>query len=161
MEADYRFYNQAGQLIELTFSHEPQASRCLDHVWVICRYKEKWLLTNHKERGLEFPGGKIEGSESAEQAVYREVFEETGGEIKALHYLGFYVVKSEKDCFSKGIYYARIGNLERRDHYLETDGPVLVDELSAEIVKDRHFSFIMQDDVLIRTLHFLAEKKID
>lgn len=161
VEANYRFYNEAGQFIDLTFSQGAEARRCLDHVWVICCYKEKWLLTNHKERGLEFPGGKIEKNETAEQAVYREVFEETGGVINALKYLGFYEVKSEKDSFCKGIYYARIEKLEKRDDYLETDGPVLIDELSSEIVKDSHFSFIMQDEVLIRTLHYLAEKKIN
>ncbi|HHY21241.1 MAG TPA: nucleoside triphosphatase YtkD [Bacilli bacterium] len=160
MEADYRFYNSTGQFIQLTFSESDEVNCYLDHVWVICRYQQKWLLTNHKERGLEFPGGKIEQNEVAEQAVYREVFEETGGIIETLKFVGFYVVKSEEVSFNKGIYFARIEKLEEKDDYLETDGPMLVDELSAEIVKNAQFSFIMQDDVLLRTLEYLQENKI-
>lgn len=161
MKANYCFYNSEGQYIELTFSEEEHSSRDLDHVWVICRYREKWLLTNHKERGFEFPGGKIEPCESARKAVSREVFEETGGIIETFRYIGFYQVTSGGVSFKKGIYYATIEKIEDKEDYLETNGPLLVDHLSKEIVKDSRFSFIMKDDVLLRTLEYIEKFNVD
>lgn len=54
------FYHNEIRLsfLDHPFSKEPK------HVWVICRFKGKWLLTKHKDRGLEFPGGKVEEGES-------------------------------------------------------------------------------------------------
>ena len=40
---------------------------------VICRFFDQWLLTRHKERGWEFPGGKREPGETLEVAAFREV----------------------------------------------------------------------------------------
>ncbi|SIC87109.1 Putative 8-oxo-dGTP diphosphatase YtkD [Mycobacteroides abscessus subsp. abscessus] len=37
------------------------------HVLVICRYEDSWLLTDHQERGWEFPGGKCEAGERKRQ----------------------------------------------------------------------------------------------
>jgi len=39
---------------------------------------EKWLMVEHKSRGWELPGGKINNNESVERAIIREIFEETG-----------------------------------------------------------------------------------
>ncbi|MAI09084.1 MAG: hypothetical protein CMA08_00660 [Euryarchaeota archaeon] len=36
------------------------------------------LLVRHPERGWEFPGGRIEEGESPEEAMHRELLEETG-----------------------------------------------------------------------------------
>ncbi len=52
---------------------------------VICQYEKGWLLTNHKTRGFEFPGGKVEQGESLEEAARREVYEETGAILGELH----------------------------------------------------------------------------
>ncbi len=72
------YYNNKVQLsfLDHPFSKNPK------HVWIICRYKDKWLLTDHKERGIEFPGGKVEPGETAGQAAIREVMEETGATVK-------------------------------------------------------------------------------
>ena len=63
--------------VELSFDDHPFSDRPL-HVWVIAVYEGKWLLTHHKQRGYEFPGGKVEPGETAEEAARREVMEETG-----------------------------------------------------------------------------------
>lgn len=160
MEGRYCFYNDAGQYIQLQFSHSLPKQVRLDDVLVICRYRQKWLLTNHKKRGYEFPGGKIAINELAEQAVRREVFEETGGIIDNVRYIGFYRVHSNEDCFHKGIYFANIKKIERKTDYLETNGPILIDHLCADVVKHRSFSFIMQDDVLIRSLEYLQNNRM-
>lgn len=45
----------------------------------VCRYKNKWLLSfNKKRNGWELPGGHIEEGETWQEAVKRELFEETG-----------------------------------------------------------------------------------
>ena len=39
---------------------------------------ECWLMVLNKKRGWELPGGKIEDSEQIEEAILRELYEETG-----------------------------------------------------------------------------------
>jgi 8-oxo-dGTP diphosphatase len=77
------FLDLAGNKVELTFSQNAfqEESR---HVLVICHLGDDWLLTHHKTRGLEFPGGKMETGESLEDTAYREVYEETGALISEL-----------------------------------------------------------------------------
>ena len=54
------------------------------HVLVVLKYKDKWLLTQHSNRGIEFPGGKAEEGETIEEAAIRETIEETGVTITNL-----------------------------------------------------------------------------
>lgn len=135
------------------FSKEPK------HVWVICRYEEKWLLTKHKDRGLEFPGGKVEEGESAEEAAHREVMEETGGIIKCLEYLGQFHVAGKADHVIKNVYFAEVKTLEKQTSYYETEGPVLLDEIPKNVKSNKKYSFIMKDDVLTYCLKKLSENE--
>ncbi|KAB8131477.1 nucleoside triphosphatase YtkD [Gracilibacillus oryzae] len=127
------------------------------HVWVICRYQSKWLLTRHLERGLEFPGGKVEKDESAKAAAIREVKEETGGEIESIQYIGQYFVTGRKDQLAKNIYFAEIKSLKKQSTYMETAGPVLLEKLPENIRINESFSFIMKDDVLTHSLEIINE----
>ena len=128
-----------GYPCELSFEKNsfPFESR---HVLVICRYKGKWLLTRHNERGLEFPGGKVETGESLQNAAKREVYEETGALVKELEWFAEYMVYSAKP-FCKTVF---TGAVERVDNIplLETQGIVLLKELEL----DDRFSFLMKDE---------------
>ncbi|MCD7032626.1 nucleoside triphosphatase YtkD [Metabacillus sp. GX 13764] len=147
----YRFKDFYHNEVQLSFEHNPFSAEP-KHVWVICRYKGQWLLTEHEDRGYEFPGGKVEELETADEAAEREVMEETGGKIAELKYLGQYKVLGKEKTIVKNIYFAEISQLEEKDDYLETKGPVLFKELPANIFQNRKFSFIMKDQVLKHSL---------
>ena len=83
----YRFIDYYHNEVQLSFEDHP-FSTDPKHVWVVCRYHDKWLLTQHSDRGYEFPGGKVEENETAKEAAIREVKEETGGRIKTIEYIG-------------------------------------------------------------------------
>ena len=129
------------------------------HVLVICKYEGKWLLTKHKVRGLEFPGGKMDKGESLEDAARREVMEETGAVLIRLESIGEYQVSDKEDLFVKRIFYGEVEKILPQDDYLETGGPVLVSgDILVERMKDE-YSFIMKDDVIKHSLEFLSKKQ--
>lgn len=145
------FYNNKVQLSfqDHPFSKEPK------HVLVICRYREKWLLTKHKERGLEFPGGKVEPGESANDAAVREVLEETGGVVTNLHYIGQYFVDGKKDYVIKNLYFAEVKELKEQPTYYETDGPVLQLEIPENVNVNSSYSFIMKDQIIEHAMEYI------
>jgi len=134
---------------ENAFGPEPQ------HVLVICKYNGKWVLTDHKKRGWEFPGGKREKGETLEQAAVREVLEETGGKIKNLHFIGEYKVKNEEGSFVKRIYFAELEELLAQKDYFETNGPILVEGDILREVSKKQYSFIMKDEVIRLSLEHI------
>jgi len=150
------FKDSNGKTVHLSFKMDsfPQKP---EHVLVICRYNNQWLLTKHKSRGLEFPGGKREGNETLEEAAYREVREETGAVLKDLTYIGEYEVKEEDRSFVKAIYYGLVDHLKMEQTYHETDGPVLADDSLLETRFSSHYSFIMKDLVIEKSLHYIME----
>lgn len=145
---------------KVQFLYEPSSfPEEVGHVLVICKYENKWLLTNHKTRGWEFPGGKVEIGESLEAAACREVWEETGASIKELTPLGSYKVTDSKGFFIKKVFFGIISGLERKTNYLETNGPLLIRE--ERLLKERfecHYSFIMQDRMIELCLGIIDEK---
>lgn len=153
MKTFYDFYHNP---VKLSFEDHP-FSKSPKHVWVICRYEDQWLLTKHKDRGLEFPGGKVEEGESAEDAAFREVKEETGAQIDDLTYVGQYFVEGKGGTVIKNVYYATIALLSNQEHYYETHGPVLLDELPDQLKRNNRFSFMMKDEVLPQCLRRIEQ----
>ncbi|WP_147805140.1 RNA deprotection pyrophosphohydrolase [Alkalicoccus halolimnae] len=135
------------------YSSEPK------HVWVICRYEDKWLLTKHPSRGIEFPGGKVEEGETAEEAAIREVAEETGGVVRVITYIGQYHVSGKSETVIKNVYFAEIDRLEKKDSYHETKGPKLLKSLPDSLRFDGKFSFMMKDEVLPLSMEIIKGKR--
>lgn len=144
----YTFRDFYHNEVKLSFQKEPFSTQP-KHVWVICRCKGQWLLTMHKERGLEFPGGKVEAGETAREAAIREVNEETGGIVEDISYVGQYFVAGKGGDVIKNVYFANVGRLADQETYYETNGPVLIFDLPKDIRKNKDYSFIMKDDVLM------------
>jgi 8-oxo-dGTP diphosphatase len=126
------------------------------HVLVICKWKGKWLLTRHKERGLEFPGGKLEKGETLHLAAIREVREETGAEVEKLTYIGNYRVNSDQGSFVKTVFFATLSHIHPLQQFHETDGYFLLDELP-ESFNGEQFSFIMKDQVIQQSLKIVQQ----
>ncbi|MBS4200097.1 nucleoside triphosphatase YtkD [Bacillus sp. FJAT-49732] len=153
-----QFYDANGNKVVFSFEKNvfPLETR---HVLVISRYKRKWLLTDHPVRGLEFPGGKLETGESVEEAAIREVYEETGGVVKALDYIGeYYVEDKQNGSFVKSVFYADIHTMENKHHFMETNGPVLKEGDLLKELMNPEYSFIMKDKVVSLALSKIKEK---
>ncbi|QKY69756.1 RNA deprotection pyrophosphohydrolase [Lentibacillus sp. CBA3610] len=154
----YRFTDYYHNKVTLSFDDHP-FSRNPKHVWVICTYKNKWLLTRHKERGLEFPGGKVEENESAREAAIREVKEETGGSIEKIRYLGQYTVAGKGGTIIKNVYFAEIKDLAVQKTYYETEGPIELSHIPKNVKRNKQYSFIMKDDVLKHCMAYIRKKR--
>lgn len=144
--------------VKLSFEDHPFSSDP-KHVWVICKFKNQWLLTKHKERGYEFPGGKVEIGETADEAAVREVMEETGAVLKKIDYLAQYYVVGKSGSVIKNVYLAEVDKLTDQPTYYETEGPVLFNELPDNLAENINFSFMMKDEVLFHCLNKINEHK--
>ncbi|OLN21662.1 nucleoside triphosphatase YtkD [Domibacillus antri] len=118
------------------------------HVFIICRCEEGWLLTKHRTRGLEFPGGKMEEDETLEEAARREIWEETGAFVDHLHFIGEYCVQDPEKPFLKAVFFARVTDIEKKGDYLETDGPYIEKNNILRARFQDSYSFLMKDDVI-------------
>jgi 8-oxo-dGTP diphosphatase len=145
--------------VTFSFSDHP-FSKNPKHVLVITRMGQQWLLTQHKTRGLEFPGGKVEKGETATEAAIREVREETGGNVDRLVYLGQYYVDGKANQIVKNVYLADVDQLIEQGTYFETNGPVLIDRLPEDLKRAERYSFIMKDEVVTLALQFIEEQKL-
>ncbi|MGD6795429.1 RNA deprotection pyrophosphohydrolase [Metabacillus indicus] len=153
----FRFKDYYHNEVHLSFEEHPFSEKP-KHVWVICRYGNRWLLTIHRDRGYEFPGGKVEKGENPSDAALREVKEETGASVSKLHYVGQYKVLGKEKTIIKNIYYAEIDEIIPQADYLETEGPILFETLPTDIGRNRKFSFIMKDDVLLKSMERILER---
>lgn len=50
---------------------------------------DRLLLTNLRQRGWDLPGGHVDDGESPEEAMRREVYEETGAHLGAVGLVGY------------------------------------------------------------------------
>lgn len=157
---NYIFKDYYRNKVQLSFEYQP-FSETPKHVWIISLYKNQWLLTKHGSRGIEFPGGKVEEGETAEEAAVREVMEETGGVVKDLQYVAQYFVSGKRDIIIKNVYFANIESLIDQETYYETLGPVLLDKIPTNVKENQQFSFMMKDDVLFHCLEYVRKKYLN
>lgn len=118
------------------------------HVLTIPIYTNKLLFTQHKKRGIEFPGGKVEVNETSQEAAIRELHEETGATVKEMHYIAqYHVARSDLYSFNKDVYVVLVDFIEEKEDYLETTGPVLF--ATIEEIPDTDKSFLLKDDAIL------------
>ncbi|MBC2186528.1 nucleoside triphosphatase YtkD [Listeria sp. FSL L7-0253] len=116
-----------------------------DDVLIIPKTEDGWLFTEHKIRGLEFPGGKAEPGESNLAAAKRELMEETGAMSDSFYFVADYLVESKERTFTKRVYAAKITTIETQADYLETKGPVVLRGELSRFILQPAFSFFMRD----------------
>lgn len=135
------FMDMNGVHVELTFGPNKHGIEAR-HVLVVCQHENKWLLTRHRERGIEFPGGKAENGETIEQAAIREVKEETGASICNVKQFAEYVVFTDQP-FCKAVFTAEIIAIDEHPKLFETEGARWMTE--EELQNCTELSFHMKD----------------
>ncbi|GKV66925.1 MULTISPECIES: NUDIX domain-containing protein [unclassified Sporosarcina] len=136
-----KFEDLQGADVELTFGpnqHQIESR----HVLVVIKHEGRWLLTKHRIRGIEFPGGKAEPGETIEQAAIRETFEETGVTIEKVRPFAEYVVFTEPP-FSKAVFTGIVTEIDHHHTLLETEGLVWMTDDELDMCTD--LSFHMKD----------------
>lgn len=119
------------------------------HVLVIVKNGEQFLCSVHRERGIEFPGGKVEKAETLEAAALREVLEETNVKIKNVRELCHYIVREEQP-FCKVVFIAELEQQLNDNFVYETKGRVWLTE--EELSEQPNLSFYMKDAGMKRIL---------
>lgn len=149
-------HDQFDKEIRLSYT-QPQDKPNGEHVLAIAFLDDNFLLTRHKKRGIEFPGGKIEQGESSKKAVIREVFEETGGIVSDLTYIAQYTVFHPEGTkwFTKDVFAVQVDTLQIKDDYLETAGPVTCHRLDE--VSDDEKSFLLEDEAILKCVERVIE----
>lgn len=141
------FIDMKGNKVELSFSPNSFKEETR-HVLVICQNGNDWILTKHKERGLEFPGGKMEEGESIEESARREVYEETGAVLDTLTRIGEYRVQDTTGAFVKAIFWGQVHHIDNKKDYFETNGPAVINGDILRLRFGEEYSFIMKDKVI-------------
>lgn len=153
-----QFLDRYGNTVELSFLQNVFEEKA-KHVFVICQYQDAWLLTKHKIRGLEFPGGKTEEGETLEDAARREVFEETGATINEIKQIAQYRVHGENGSFVKAVFWGKIKNINDTNNYYETEGPVMIQDDLLQVRFGKEYSFIMKDQVVEECIKYIKNEK--
>lgn len=141
-----------GQKINLTF--DKNAFEKPDCVLVFPFTDTGLLITHHRKRGWELPGGSIQTGELAEIAAKRETYEETGGIVQYIEPIGQYQIIEGTQRSIKTIFFAYISEIKPLPKGFETDDiDILTSPPSAEELLGRaDVSPIMKDGVYRHSL---------
>jgi 8-oxo-dGTP diphosphatase len=145
------FKDEKGNKVRLSFQKDSFQTKS-EHVLVISQFYDQWLLTQHKTRGYEFPGGKREEGEILEETARRAQFTH-------LEFLGEYEVVNESENFVKTIFYGKVETLVLKEDYLETNGPILVGGDLLSLRFHDSYSFMMKDKVIEKSIKTIMKKK--
>jgi 8-oxo-dGTP diphosphatase len=143
-----------GNPIQLTF--DPSEFCRPGHVLIVPLWEGKLVCTQHKVRGIELPGGKIEPGETPLAAAVRELYEETGASLKKIALIGQYIITMGEKRIVKSIYLGEVSELLPLPQETDTEGAVLFDEIPQDVANDPRFSPFMKDAVFPRTLQHLG-----
>lgn len=135
------FEDLNGLSVELTFKKQDFKKEA-GHVLVVLKHEDKWLLTRHPDRGVEFPGGKREPGETIVEAAIRETIEETGVTITDVEEFGQYVVY-DAIPFYKTVLTGRLLSINDDFEQHETEGVVWM--TNGELIVCEELSFYMKD----------------
>ena len=93
MEIKSTLTNRSGQVLDVVYCErnplENLEGKILQGVHAFCFYKNKMVLVCHSKSGWMPPGGGIESGETYEEAVTREVMEETNMQVLHQELIGF------------------------------------------------------------------------
>lgn len=102
------------------------------YVTAVARYRDKWVFSRHKHRSTwDMPGGHREPGEAPMEAMYRELWEETGARKAVLHEICVYMVNWDDKCGM--LYYAEIQELGAMPEEYEMEELLLADSLPQEL----------------------------
>ncbi|GAX89887.1 NUDIX hydrolase [Effusibacillus lacus] len=153
-----RFPGAFGGQVALSF--DPVHRQPAGYVLVMPFYQGRLILTKHRRRGWEVPGGTVEPKEMPIQAAIRETYEETGAEIDAIEWIGQYEIVGEKPIpMIKSVYIARVARLHPLPPDFETeDVKVCEQPPDPELIKDdKNYSPILRDSVYPYVLKRIRE----
>ena len=131
------------------YFHKGQYEIKPKHVLVVVKNGDQFLCSVHRERGIEFPGGKVEGVETLQAAAVREVLEETNVKIKNIRELCHYIVR-EKQPFCKVVFVADLEQQLGGNFVYETKARIWLTE--EQITQHENLSFYMKDAGMKRIL---------
>lgn len=93
MELKSQITNRSGQLLEVVYREDDPLvgleGKVFQAVHAFCFYGDKMVLVKHNKSGWVPPGGHIEPGESIEDAVLREVMEESNMKVVYQELIGF------------------------------------------------------------------------
>ncbi|MEO4051837.1 NUDIX domain-containing protein [Solibacillus sp. CAU 1738] len=144
----FTFIDENGYKVELQFGDGPFEIEP-KHVLVLVKYDGKWLCAIHRNRGVEFPGGKQEPGETLIEAAIREVYEETKVHVSDVQPFAHYIVYDEKP-FCKVVFTAKVKSSEPFVKEFETIARLWLEE--KELLNHPNLSFYMQDDGMKKML---------
>ncbi|UXU84839.1 nucleoside triphosphatase YtkD [Mammaliicoccus sciuri] len=141
-----RYKDPNGLDVDLAYK-SPTDQQNAKHVLGIPIFNNEYVLTHHKLRGIEFPGGKVEPNETNKEAVQRELYEETGAIAKTITFIASYTVH-DTIPFNKDVYFIEVESMDSNNAYFETYGPVIAKEIND--IPEEEKSFLLKDTAILK-----------